>query len=226
MPRKPPAQPPADPRSSDDAVRWFRERLLMSDDEFNALAEASHDQAFTIAGVSQLDLVTEVWEALDRAVARGESFEDFRKRVSARLTAAWGREQPWRVETIYRTNVQRAFSAGRWVQMEHPAVKQARPYRRFSAILDLRTTITCRTLDGVVRPADDPWWDGRIPPLHFSCRSLVVTLSKSEVGDDPLPPGPDVAADEGFGGPPDVPWEPDLSRYPAQLQDEYRRTGT
>jgi SPP1 gp7 family putative phage head morphogenesis protein len=198
----------------------------MSDTEFAALEEASHDSAFTVAGVSQLDMVADVWTALDRAVARGETLENFRKRVSARLTAAWGKDQPYRVETIFRTNVQKSYSAGRWVQMNDPAVKAARPFRRFSAIVDLRTTATCRTLDGVVRPADDPWWDGKIPPLHFSCRSLIVTASKSEVGDDPLPPGPDVAADEGFGGAPDIPWAPDLAKYPEPLAQEYRRTGT
>jgi SPP1 gp7 family putative phage head morphogenesis protein len=226
MPRKSPAQPPADPASLDEAVRWFRERLLMSDAEFAALEEVTHDEAFTVAGVSQLDMVAEVWTALDRAVARGETLENFRKRVSARLTAAWGRDQPYRIETVYRNQVQRAFSAGRWVQMNDPAVKVARPFRRFSAIVDLRTTATCRTLDGVVRPADDPWWEGRVPPLHFSCRSLIVTVSKSEAGTDPLPPGPDVAADEGFGGSPDIPWEPDLTKYPPELATGFQKTGT
>jgi SPP1 gp7 family putative phage head morphogenesis protein len=227
MARKTPDRPAADPRALDEAVQWFRDRLIMDDEEFQVLEDVTHDQAFTLAGVAQLDLVTEVWEALDRAVAHGETLRDFQARVSDRLAAAWGMERPWRVETIYRNNVQRAYSAGRWQQMNEPAIKAARPFRRFSAILDLRTTTLCRGLDGTVRPADDPWWDTHCPPLHHQCRSAVVTLSKSEAGDAPLPPPPDIPPAEGFGSAPALEgWEPDLGEYPAELAQRFRRTGT
>jgi SPP1 gp7 family putative phage head morphogenesis protein len=224
MPIKPPKRPPAEPDAFDEAVRWFRERVLMTDEEFLALEGASHQTAFTIAGTAQLDLVTEVWERADAAVAQGESLESFQEAVGDKLAAAWGQDMPWRVETIYRTNVQRAYAAGRYEQMTHPAVKSARPYWRFSAVMDSRTTEVCQQCDGVVIAADDPWWRGHYAPLHFNCRSHAVTLSEEEAQAEGITRSPPTAqAMEGFGQPPSVPGdvEPDLVEYPAALGEAY-----
>ena len=229
MPAKAPARPPADPKASQEAVRWFRDRLIMSDEEFAALEGATHDLAFTIAGVNQLDLVTEVWEAVDRAVANGETLENFQERVGDRLAAAWGKDQPWRVENIFRNQAQRAYGVGRWEQMNAPAVRKARPYRRFSAIIDDRTSEICEPIDDTVLPADNPWWNSHVPPLHHNCRSHLVTLSEEEAKEEGVAEAPpDVESAEGFGKAPELegPVEPDLSEYPEPLVAEYRGTGS
>jgi SPP1 gp7 family putative phage head morphogenesis protein len=207
-------------------VTWFRDRLVMTDDEFQSIETASHATAFTVAGVAQLDLVTQVWEAADRAVAQGETLESFQKSMGAKLAAAWGKDMPWRVETIYRTNVQSAYSRGRWLQMNHPAVLRARPWRKFSAIMDSRTSPICGPCDGVVRAADDPWWQQHVPPLHHNCRSHLVTLSDEEAKAEGVSKDtPNVDADVGFGeAPSPVPraaWQPDLSQYPSVLAHVY-----
>ena len=197
----------------------------MTDDDFAALEGQSYHRAFTVAGLANLDMVTQVWEALDRAVAQGETLADFQKAMGDKLTAAWGKEMPWRLETIYRTNLQQAYSDGRWEQMQDPAVKKARPYRRFSAVMDSRTTEVCAELDGTVLPADDSFWERSSPPMHFNCRSHIVTLSESEAKEEGIDDsGPDVQAPEGFGQAPDLREErPDLTGYPEPLVAEYRR---
>ncbi len=222
-------RPPAHPDAFAEAVAWFRAKLILTDDEFDALEEASYHRAFTIAGVAQLDMVTQVWEAIDRAVAQGETLSDFQDAVGDKLTAAWGKEQPWRLETIFRTNVQQAYSDGRWEQMEHPAVKEARPYRKYSAVMDSRTSPICAPLDGTVLPADDPFWSSHNPPLHFNCRSHVVTLSEEEAKSEGVAQeAPSIAPADGFGDAPQGEWvasEPDLDGYPQPLVAEYRRAG-
>lgn len=225
MPTRPPKRPPADPNAPALAVKWFRDRLIMTDDEFQALEHQSHDAGFTIAGVNQLELVTEVWEAVDRAVANGETLGDFQERVSDRLASAWGGEEPWRVENIFRTNAQGAYAAGRYTQMTDPAVRRARPYWRFSSVLDSRTTLVCTECDNVIRPASDPWWRGHYAPLHFQCRSHVVTLSEAEATEEGITPTPPTTpAAEGFGEAPAAApedFEPDLGEYPPALAREY-----
>lgn len=234
MAARPPKRPPADPNAAQEAVRWFRDRLIMTDEEFQTLEDATHDVAFTVAGVNQLDLVTEVWEAVDKAIANGETLQDFQARVSDRLTAAWGKDQPWRVENILRNQAQRAYGAGRWAQMTEPVVVQARPYRRLSNIMDQRTSPICVDValggvGGTVLPADDPFWRSHVPPLHHGCRSHIVTLSEAEAKEDgvtPTPPATPAAA--GFGSAPDVgpPFEPELDEYPPELAAAYREAGT
>lgn len=105
-----------------------------------------------------------------------------------------------RLETIFRTNVQRAYQAGRYEQMTHPVTLKMRPYWLFDAILDGRTTRGCKDANGTLLPAKHPWWDGNYPPRHFRCRSLVRSLRVAEAekrGITAQPP--DVTAQDGFG---------------------------
>lgn len=210
-----------DPARFDEAVRYFRARVPLTDDEFAAIAEASHQRAFTIAGASQLELVTEAWNEVGRAVEEGSTLEDFKLAVQDKLFRAWGVDDPYRVETIFRNAVQGAYSAGRYKEMTEPAVLKARPFWKFSAILDQGTSSICRRLHGTVLAADDPWWDSHVPPCHHSCRSAILSLRRSTAeaaGVDES--GPAVASDEGFGRLPDEQaWTPDLQNYPAPLAE-------
>lgn len=208
-----------------EAVSYFRSRIPRRAQDIDRLTEQNQETAFTLAGVTQLDLVTQVWTALDKAIAKGTDFSDFKQEVSASLTEAWGVEQPYRVETIFRTNVQSAYNAGRWEQMQDPDVIEIRPFSRFLAILDSRTTVLiCRPIADTVLPQDNPWWRSHWPPLHHSCRSTVLPLTDeqaTEVGRTrrALP----VQPTEGFGMTPDQRgYVPDISDSPAQLVHAFK----
>src|SRR5690606_18372308 len=71
------------------AIRAFRRRVIMNDDAFTALADRNHDRAFTIADVASLDLIADVWRALDHALENGTDFRDFKKAVGEKLKAEW-----------------------------------------------------------------------------------------------------------------------------------------
>ena len=52
---------------------------------------------------------------------------------------------------------------------------------QFSAILDARTTDTCRSLDGrIVKPGSPEFYDYS-PPRHYRCRSIWVEILQDEV---------------------------------------------
>lgn len=164
----------------DDAIAWFKARVPMTKGEWEQLEERARRRAFTVAGVAQLDLVTDVWAAMARSIAAGETFEQFKAAVGDKLAKAWGGEDPHRLETIYRTNVQMAYQAGRYRQMTEPTVLRLRPYWLFDAVVDGRETEICRVRDQVCRLADDPWWRANYPPLHYRCRSGVRSLTKRQ----------------------------------------------
>jgi SPP1 gp7 family putative phage head morphogenesis protein len=216
-----PGRPPPDPLAFHEAVGWFRQRVPMSEDDFDAVVDRSYEHAVKVAGVNQLQVVTSVWEALDEAIAQGETLDSFANRVEADLTAEWGEARPWRLETIYRTNLQHAYSRGRWEQQTDPAVQALRPFWEFSAIMDSRTSPVCRPLDGTILAADHPFWQTHNPPLHHNCRSTVISLTEEQAkerGITPEPPGAAPAA--GFGSAPgDDAWRPDLSTYPRELTE-------
>jgi SPP1 gp7 family putative phage head morphogenesis protein len=210
---------PPSPEDFDRAEAWFRARISLPDEDFGAdVEELVRGRAFRIAGITQFSLVSDVWQALDDAIAKGETLEDFKAKVGDKLAAAWGGDNPHRVETIFRNWVQTAYSAGREEMMHHPAVKPYRPYARYVATLDARTTEICRPIHGTVLPLDDPWWHTHTPPLHHRCRGNKVSLTEEqarEYGVTPMPPP--AAPSPGFGLPPQFPSEPDLSKYPPEL---------
>ncbi len=193
----------------------------MSDHEFYVLDAEARNRAFTVSGVAELDLVSDVWRAIDSAVANGETLADFKTRVAADLESMWGGSNPARLETIFRTNVQSAYSTGRYIQNNKPEVKATHPFSKFSAILDGRTTDICEECDGTILPTDDPWWADHQPPLHFNCRSDVSALTPEEaeeLGVDDAPPAVD--PDSGFGVPGAAP-DFDLAGRPPDLVSIY-----
>jgi SPP1 gp7 family putative phage head morphogenesis protein len=209
------AEPPADPDRFHEAVRAFRRRLPLPDPEFRALDEAARQRAFWVAGVTQARVVQEVMDGVERAIRDGTTLEDFRAEFGARLAEAWGGEDAPRLETVFRTNILGAYNAGRTEIFSDPEVRKSRPYLRFDAVGDSRTSEICEALDGTVLPADDPFWKTHTPPLHHQCRSILTPLTAEEAGEEGVADEtPEIAPDEGFGRPDDVEnWEPDLSGF-------------
>ncbi len=213
----------SDPARFPEAVQAWRARVPVAEDQLEEISGEARERAFTVAGVANLELLADVWRALDAAIARGESFEDFKAKVGDKLAQAWGRDQPWRLQTIFRTNAQVAYGEGRYRMLTDPAVLRRRPFWKFSAVLDGRTSPICRPLQGTVLPASDPWWNDHQPPLHFSCRSTVMALTPDDAesaGIAKTPP--DVDAQEGFGQVGEE-LRPDLSNFPKPLRDAYEK---
>ena len=166
-----------------EAVAKLRAMVPMVKDDWLALEEAARSRAFTIAGIAEADLIGEVLHSLDNAMSQGLSQDEWAASVTDHLTAAWGGsvESPaWRIETIFRTNVQNAYAQGRHAQMADPEVLDDRPFWMFSTVLDHGTTACCKNAHGAVLPADHPWWADHSPPMHFNCRSDLIALTEEE----------------------------------------------
>jgi SPP1 gp7 family putative phage head morphogenesis protein len=207
-----------DPDSVTSMLTWFRTKEPISAHEFYGISAKAQSKAFTVSGVTDLDIVSDVWRAIDEAVSNGETLREFQARIGDDLESQWGKENPSRLETIFRTNVQSAYSYGRYIQNNKPEVKSTHPYSRFSAVLDDRTTDECEAADGTVLPTEDPWWADHQPPLHFNCRSDVSALTEDEAKEEGIDEKPPEGADPmpGFGSPfvdPSV----DLSTRPPDL---------
>lgn len=218
---------PVEPDVSDsgfaEASKWFRKKLAVPNAEWNALSDKARQRAFSVGGVTQLELVQDVWTAIDNAVAKGTTFKDFQAEVGDKLTAAWGGADAFRLQTIFRTNVQSALNAGRYEQQNDPDVIALRPYLKFSAILDGRTTQVCSSSSGTILPADHPWWALHQPPLHYNCRSTAISLTTDQmkdlggVTDKPS----DLQVLSGFGGPPSLEWAPAIGKYSPELVEVF-----
>lgn len=217
-----------DPLKFVEAIAWAAGRVELTKPEWEKLSAEARRRAFTVAAVAQADVLHDVRKAVDSAVDVGTTLEDFKKAVGEKLEGEWAgsvANPAWRIETIFRTNVQSAYAAGRFKQATEPDTLAVRPVWMFDTIMDSRTSPICAKCNGVTLPADDPWWKDHQPPLHHACRSTVIALTEEQAkvhGVTEKAPRSDPA--KGFGAPPtEHEWSPDFDRYHDDLRKQLQK---
>lgn len=169
-----------DPLAPAEAVEYWKGKAPVSAEDFKRMEAGARSRAFAVSGLARMDQVQTVQNALGKAITNGESLADFKGRIGGIIEQqGWTGKKAWRVENIFRTNMQSAYMAGRFEQMKR--VAKARPYWKLVAVRDRRTRQTHLAVDGLVFPHDHPFWDTWYPPNGFACRCVVVTLSKRQV---------------------------------------------
>lgn len=202
-------------------------------------AEA-HRRAFTLAKVTAMDVLRDVRGMLGKALTDGDALRTFQKNITPRLAAkGWmGRKQvqlpdgrttttnitPSRLETIYRTNLQSSYNAGRMKKMQENALE--RPYLQYLAVMDSATTTLCHGLHGKVYLASHRFWLRFTPPNHHQCRATARSLSARQLAREGLKVEDDITPlttvevmeNAGFESSPALEeWTPDLGKYDADM---------
>jgi SPP1 gp7 family putative phage head morphogenesis protein len=181
------------------AIEAFSKRNIVTPLAWDKLTDAAKQRSFTVAGLAVEELLGDAHAELDRQlraspehtykdpetgkwVYKGPNLREFRKFAEERLeSAGWTPANPSHVETIFRTNIASAYSTGRVAEMTQPAVLKLRPYWQVRTVKDDRQRKTHRAADGVVLPADHPFWRTAFPPWGFNCRCRVVSRSQKWV---------------------------------------------
>lgn len=168
---KPVALPPT------EALAYWQDKVAVTPEEFKTLSGQARARAFTVSGLVRQDQIAAVQQAMREAMANGETLRDFKARMDTVLEGA--KLPRWRLENIYRTNVQSAYMAGRYAQMQRTTA--LRPYWRYVAVADNRTRPDHMALHGLVYPHDHDFWSTYYPPNGYACRCTVQTLSERQV---------------------------------------------
>lgn len=200
-----------DPLKFTEACDFFLKRVVLTEEQALRLGTDAGRRAFWIGRGLQLTQIQRVFDSLNAAIESGEPFSEWKKRVAGQL------RDDAHAETVFRNAAQRSLNAGRYRQMRD--AQKWRPYWMYDSVLDSRTTDICRTLDGTVRAADDPYWNTRIPPLHHRCRAGIRSLRKSEGEKRVTNVPPTVSPAPGFGAAPDADpdWKPDPGKHDPAL---------
>lgn len=215
-----PTVEPWRPLPFDQAQAFFASKTPMTPEAFKALSREAQAGAFTVSGIARDDLMKDVYTSIQRAVAKGITLADFRKDISGVLKAqGWaGRENRWRVETIFRTNVLTAYNAGHYQAMASaPTLK----YWQYDAVGDSSTRHEHAAMDGRVFEASDPIWDTWYPPNGFNCRCTVRAMGEAELRARGLEVDTGRAyetifPDPGFGTNPGKSWQSTLATRAAE----------
>lgn len=226
----------------DAAIEFWKWRAKLTDEEAKALGEEAKHRAFYVTGLAKHDLVQLVSDGIEEALKNGETLPQFKARIMAAIqTQGW---HDYRIENIFRTNLQTAYAAGRYKKMQ--AVKASRPYWQYLAVMDRRVRPSHAMLHGKVYPADHEFWAANYPPNGFRCRCGVRTLSARQVEKQGLTVETDMpkagvwtdpktgmeyfvhfpGADKGFRNNPGKDWVAsglDLKKYPDVNRKSYEK---
>ncbi|NLF56534.1 MAG: minor capsid protein [Candidatus Hydrogenedens sp.] len=183
-----------------DAVAFLKGKGLAVSDNWAEMLDEAHARAFTVARCAQLDVLRDIRSGMLDALKNGKTFQEFKKELQPLLEKKgwWGTKKVTgpdgvervvqlgsdrRLKTIYRTNTQTAYMAGRMkAQMGSPFTE----YLQYIAVMDGVTRPAHRALNGRVYPKDDPVWASIYPPNGFNCRCRVSGLTKRDVERDGL----------------------------------------
>lgn len=188
------------------AIEYFESKGYAISFRWDDMLNEAHAKAFTVAGAMKLDLLSAIRGELDTALKQGKTLQSFRKEMEPILKkhGFWGEVEvtdpqtgevrktnvtPWRLRTIYRTNMQSAYMAGRY---QAQTEDDNRPYLQYVALMDAKTRDSHAELNGTVLHKDDPWWDTNYPPNGWGCRCRVRARSERDIkraGLKVLPPG-------------------------------------
>lgn len=172
----------AAPVAFDEAIRFLRSKVRIPSERSDELRGAIHAKAFTVAGATKTQLLTDLHDAVDTAIEQGQGIGEFRKRfdqVVAEHGWSYRGQRGWRTRVIYDTNLRTAHSAGRWEQIQR--TKDRRPYLQYQTAGDTRVRAEHEAWDGTVLPVDHEWWTTHYPPNGWGCRCIVRTLSQSQM---------------------------------------------
>jgi len=180
-----------------EAIALFRSKgFLVSWDWFDVWREMNAE-SFTVAKATSYDVLRAIRTELDTALGDGLTFDEFKKRLRPRLQDLgwWGKQDVLdadtgeitqaqlgsdrRLRTIFQTNVQVSYMAGRYARQIDNAKNQ--PWWRYTAVMDGRTRPAHAALNGRVWRYDDPVWDIIYPPNGWGCRCRVTALSDSDM---------------------------------------------
>ena len=174
----------AEPLPFEEAIDFFKGKVSLTKEEWEELEPKLRFRAFTAARLAEADHIEMLRGRLLHAMEKGEHFTETWKDVKAFTEDA---DQPFSAryfETVYRTNIQSAYNAGRLMQYQN----NMPPAWELLFIEDGRTSDICKGLasiagNGKALAASHSFWSTYgFPPYHFNCRTTFRAVYDYEIG--------------------------------------------
>jgi hypothetical protein len=189
------AEPAAGPVPQ-EALDYVRRKELRVGFDYRDVWLDEHAQHFTVAKVTQADVLGTLKSSFEQALERGESLATWSKNLQPELERAgwWGAREvvdtgtgevtttnlssPYRLRTIYETNMRTARAAGQWQRIQR--TKHALPYLIYQLGPSIEHRPEHASWAGTTLPADDPWWSTHMTPNGWGCKCNVRQVGPAE----------------------------------------------
>ncbi|WP_417345717.1 phage minor head protein [Ferrimonas sp.] len=175
----------------DKAVSFFRGKLDTPSERWADVWQQAHNRAFMVAGAMKTDLLSDLRQAVDDAIASGTSLHAFKRQfndIAARHGWAFNGSPGWRAQVVYETNLRQAYNAGREQQIQ--LAKARRPYALYQHGDSLHPREWHLKWHNLVLPVDHPWWKTHSPQNGWGCKCKKYSLSERQLKARGLKVGP------------------------------------
>jgi len=207
-------------KAPEDAVKFLKSQGIEVSWDWKEQLEKIKKHVFTVSKVSSADVLQTLYDELNKAMDQGTTYSEFKKNITPMLadkgyvTKKDG--SAWRLDTIYRTNMQSAYMGGRYGEMLE--VAEEFPFWQYIAVLDNRTRPSHRGLANKVVKNTDKLWHTHFPPNGYNCRCRVRALSAEDIKEKKLTvsKGSELKKfkpDKGFDTYPGERWQPSTAGY-------------
>lgn len=202
------------------AIEYWQSKSILSASEFDTLSDIEKLRAFTASNIEQIRELQKIYDVIDESISKGISLKKAKENILSQVPIS-----EMQAETILRTNIFSAYSAGRYSDVQ--ASKKTRPYLRYSAVEDERTRPSHLAIHGKIYPVDDPFWSVNFPPNGYNCRCDIISLSERQVQKSGLkvettPQGKNpFALSKAFSHHPQELYKPVLDKYNPILRQKY-----
>lgn len=180
-----------------EAVEYLKARTSISAEEYYQLSDRLKYKAFTVSRIADGDSVEKIKGRITKALKDGGGMKEFLQMQKDEILnkVGLGSSNGYYWETVFRAGSQSSYNTGRMLGFESdpPIALQ------FIGIEDSRQTEICHSLSNIIRPYGDPFWDSRIPPLHFGCRSTIRGIYDESEIPAKYPEVPEMKAADGWG---------------------------
>lgn len=181
----------------EEAVAYFRQKGYRIGFDHRDVWQQQHQAGFTVAKAMQLDLLMAIREQVDAAIELGTTFDEFKANLKPDLVKRgwWGKAMradpvtgetkevqlgsPRRLKVIYDTNLRTAHAEGQWARIQE--TKAALPYLMYDHTPSQHERPEHKAWDGLVLPADDPWWQAHYPVKAWGCKCRVIQLGQRQL---------------------------------------------
>ena len=181
----------------EEIVDFFKSKGLTPSFDWQEVYAEAHAKAFTVAKMTELDLLKDTKNLLEKSIKDGVSYSQFKKEATQLFEKkGWvgfkdvvdpntGEKKvvelgtPRRIKKIFDCNINSAYSVGRFKQQLEEV--DVAPYWQYMAIMDERTRAEHKAMHLKVFRADDIFWSQFYPPNGWGCRCFVRNLTKNEV---------------------------------------------
>ncbi len=171
------------PVAFEEAMSFLKRKTSITKDAFYKLEPKLRFRAFTVAKLGSAKAIEVAKQQLG-ALEDGTGYRESWERIKAVLEEDSLKLTPGYWETVFRTNTQSAYIAGKLEQYQDTNVAAY----QLMVIEDSRTSKICRHLltasgYGMILPVDHPFWKKYgFGPYHMNCRTSISAIYPSQIG--------------------------------------------